>query len=372
MEKTCRQFLELLRAGLWGSVANPESFQEGADWKAIIRLAKEQTVLLLVADGYATLPVELQPSRDIQFKVEAFRVRNTQAHMLLNKELVSLSRLMNSNGIRTVLLKGQGLARNYLNPQSRGCGDIDMYVGETHFEKAKLLINECGGLQGEDSESEKHYHCTRGGIDIELHRVAELMKLPWEDRRYQEWTRKHLVVSGDFEVWNTDCYDINLPPVQFNVLYVFYHFLNHFQSSGISLRQICDWVRLLHTHAGQFDGDTLMHDLKSFGLIPQWKVFAQIAVDYLGLPSAEMPLYSAPAGRRARKAFDMMMKYGNFGRTQQASRKPRPKGYYSGKLYSFYHAIKNNFSLFAIFPIRTVVNFIVYTFHGTYVALKGE
>lgn len=371
MNKTRQQFLELLRAGLWGTAADPEQFKDGADWKAIIGLAKEQTVLLLVADGYATLPPQLQPSKTIQFNVEAFRVRMSQMHMLLNKEIKALTHLMNTNGIRNVLLKGQGLAQNYQIPLSRACGDIDLYVGEDEFDKAKQLLEDFGVAHGEESESEKHYHCKRDGVDIELHRFTELLRLPWENRRYQEWTRRHLIESDDFEVWNMDGHAVNMPPAQFNVIYVFYHFYNHFQTTGIALRQICDWAILLHTHAGQYDKEVLESDLKSFGLISPWKVFAQIVVEYLGLPAEEMPLYR-PSGTRARKALDVVLKYGNFGRTQIAARGPRPKGYYSGKLYSFFHTMKNNFHLFQIFPVKTIINFVVYTFYGTYVALKGK
>ena len=36
------QFLELLRAGLWGLPADPSHFQTGAtDWNAILKIAKE-------------------------------------------------------------------------------------------------------------------------------------------------------------------------------------------------------------------------------------------------------------------------------------------------------------------------------------------
>lgn len=371
MNKTRQQFLELLRAGLWGTAADPEQFKDGADWKGIIDLAREQTVLILVADGYATLPPQYQPSKTIQFNVEAFRVRMAQMHALLNKEIKTLSHLMDTNGIRSVLLKGQGLARNYPKPLSRACGDIDLYVGEDQFDKAKQLLEDLGVTHGEESESEKHYHCNRGNIVIELHRFTELLRLPWENRRYQEWTRRHLIETAEFDVWNMDDHAVNLPPVQFNVLYVFYHFYNHFQTSGIALRQICDWAMFLHTHAGQYDKEVLKNDLKAFGLRSPWKVFAQMVVDYLGLPADEMPLYT-PSGIRAGKALDMVLTYGNFGRTQIAARGPRPKGYYSGKLYSFFHTLGNNLRLFPIFPVKTIINFTAFTIHGTIVAMNRK
>lgn len=372
MTNTEKLFLELLRAGLWGRKADPSLFVKDVDWKPIISLAREQTVLLIVADGYLTLPSELQPPRDMQFKIESFRVRNTQMHLLLEKSISEVCTLMGSNGIPTVLFKGEGLARNYPVPMSRACGDIDLYVGEENLDKAKLLINGYGEVQGEDSESSKHYHCKRNGIDIELHRIAESLDTPVKDSRYQKWTKSHLIESDTFEKAFIGGCEVNLPPAQFNVLYVFNHFYHHFQTSGVGLRQLCDWARLLHTNAGGYDHTILKNDLKRFGLYSVWKVFAQIAVDYLGLDPSEMPFYPGPAGRQADMTMDMIFAYGNFGRTELATRKPRPKGYYSGKLHSFRHALKNNFRLFPIFPMKTITHFIVFTIRGTLVAIKRK
>ena len=46
-----KQFIELLKAGLWGRAADAELFRDGVDWKAVLRLAKEQSVLALVANA---------------------------------------------------------------------------------------------------------------------------------------------------------------------------------------------------------------------------------------------------------------------------------------------------------------------------------
>lgn len=372
MTQTQTLFLELLRAGLWGHKADPTLFEKDVDWKAVINLAKEQTALLIVADGYLTLPAELQPRKEIQFMVESHRLRNSKAHLMLDKAIAEVCTLMNSEGIRTVLFKGEGLARNYINPMSRACGDIDLYVGKKNLEKAKTLLDNYGKTEGEDSHSEKHYHCKRNGIDIELHRIAESLDLPSKDAKYQEWTEKHLIESDNFETVSINGCEVNLPCAQFNVIYIFNHFFHHFQSSGVGIRQICDWAVYLHTHAGLYDWKTVEKDLEDFGLTPAWKVFAQIAVDYLGLDPSEMPLYRGPAGRRASKAMKMVFAYGNFGRTEAATRVPRPKGYLSGKLHSFLYATKNNFRLFPMFPLMTITHFIAFTINGVSVVFKDK
>lgn len=372
MTTVALQFLELLRSGLWGKEADASLFSADTDWKSIFKIAKEQTVLVLIADGYLTLPAELQPPKALQFQVEAFRTRMVNTHALLNKTLLEVEDLMHSSGIPTVLFKGQGLASNYINPLSRACGDIDLYVGEANLAKAKEVISSKGIVEEETHESSKHFSCELNGVSIELHRIAENLDGFIVNKRYQRWTVRHLLEDNQHVKWQLEDKTVNLPPTQFNIIYVFNHFFHHFQSSGVGLRQICDWARLLYTYKGCYDIKLLEADLRSFRLLSVFKTFTQIAVAYLGLAKEAAPFYDGSVGRRARKAIEMVFEYGNFGVVELSKRKPRPKSYYAGKLHSFKHALKNNCKLFKIFPLKTIIHFVHFTIYGTIVAIRHD
>ena len=45
-----KQFMALLRAGLWVKEADSDLFRAGVDWKTVFSLAKQQSVLALVAN----------------------------------------------------------------------------------------------------------------------------------------------------------------------------------------------------------------------------------------------------------------------------------------------------------------------------------
>lgn len=136
-----QQFLELLRAGLWGKPADPDQFPIGAtDWKEIFRIAKEQTVQVIIADGIETLPQENWPPKEALMRLLMVRVRTSQMHTQLANNISLIVNALNAEGIPSVLLKGQGVAQNYLKPESRMCGDIDLYVGKDNFEKASDLM----------------------------------------------------------------------------------------------------------------------------------------------------------------------------------------------------------------------------------------
>ena len=76
MNRAQTQFLELLRAGLWGVAADPENFKpDSIDWKAVLRIAKEQTMFAVVADGIETLPRELWPAKEVMMKLAMMRLK---------------------------------------------------------------------------------------------------------------------------------------------------------------------------------------------------------------------------------------------------------------------------------------------------------
>ena len=81
------------------------------------------------------------------------------------------------------------------------------------------------------------------------------------------------------------------------------------------------------------DQEQLHADLKAFGLIRPWQLFAYIAVERLGLPKEECPLYTNRYVQQAEKALDMIFYSGNFGH-YDPTRQGRPTSYLGGKWFS--------------------------------------
>ena len=69
-----KQFLALLRAGLWGKEADMRYFPEGStpDWNGILYLGRTQAVLPLVYDGMLTLPPDRQLKGPALMKLLAY------------------------------------------------------------------------------------------------------------------------------------------------------------------------------------------------------------------------------------------------------------------------------------------------------------
>ena len=88
MKKTQTQFLELLRAGLWGVAPDPDRFKpDSVDWRAVLRIAKVQTMVVVVADGIEMLLREVWPPKEMMMRLAMMRLKTEQAHALLNSTI---------------------------------------------------------------------------------------------------------------------------------------------------------------------------------------------------------------------------------------------------------------------------------------------
>jgi hypothetical protein len=349
------QLLYLLRAALWERGVDSSCFPAETKWGDIYRLAQQQTVAALIYDALASLPAEQQPEPAFLRQWYVHLIKVEQSHKLLNQRLAEVTTLLRSEEIRSVLLKGQGVAQNYPNPARRQCGDIDLYIGKENYKKACDIAQKWDSAQEVERDDTKHYSFHWRGVTIELHRIALFL------RKFQHWTEYHLM--GDkLRRWSIDGTEVLLPPVNFDALYIFNHAYSHFILGGIGLRQLCDWALYLHTFANEIDRQQLKHDLDSFGLMRVWQIFGHIAVSYLGLVENEMPFYTDRYKKRAEKVLGYILKDGNFGHHSSSS-KPS-KNFLKRKLCTLLRILQRAWRLLSLFPKDTITYLISFIPNG--------
>lgn len=316
-----KQFLALLRAGLWGKDADMGCFPEESapDWNGILYLGRTQAVLPLVYDGMLTLPSDRQLKGPALMKLLAYVDKIEKLNMELNDAVTEISSRLSAEGIRSVLLKGQGLAALYRNPLHRQCGDIDLYVGEENYRKAADIIRQWPEIHRELPENTKHITFSYKNVEIELHRNAFQMPGSRLDRKYRILERQELESGTDSVYADIPVSDASakgktiVPPVLFNVFYTFCHAFSHFMLSGLGLRQMCDMAVLLEQYGTSLDL-TLLHSwLKDYKLDKEWEMFICLLVDFLGLPPSKAPLYDNSLNSVSAKLLDTIFNDGNFG-----------------------------------------------------------
>lgn len=353
---TIEQFFELIRSGLWERPADPEMFRNGADWKALLRIASMQSLNGIFADGVDTLPSGLTPPPDIARQLFVTLESTRRANLRLESVLAELVTLLRSHGIEGILLKGQGLARDYPEPHHRMCGDIDFYTG-SDYERSVSLILGMDGCENGEEDCEKHFHLTYKGCTIEIHRHVAVSPDPFRNRRLQRWADSLLGDPSALRGIEIDGVRVNLPPVAFDSVFILLHLSEHLLWGGIGLRQLCDWCRYMHVHRGEIDRTRLECDLRMLGLMNIWRILGWIAVNRLGLPAEEMPFYSPESRKKALGCLQIILRQGNFGHYDPVRRASADSGFLRRKALNGMKVVHQQSELFRLLP-REVLSYL--------------
>lgn len=346
-------FYSIIRNSLWGSTIElPEDFNQ---WSPIVKLARTQSLMGLIGDVLLTRR-EIRDTLPPKFveKLQDIPMTNVGMHSQMNMALQLLVLTLRKAGIEPVLLKGQGLSRYYPTPELRQCGDIDIYVGEENYEKAYDAILPI--VSGIDDRAKiwnwMHFDAKIGAVMIEVHQKADKMYSRKNERIYKEFMLDGL--SKDLCPLRFGDVDVMTPNDTYNAFYVFYHLWRHFSTSGVGLRQFCDWACFLHTHVGKLDLSYLKKMINDLGFMKPWQVFGCFLVKDLGLPEDEFPFYNKKYVGKVDRVREYVMTDGNFGVNVAAGRE-KSRGYLHGKWVSFKYHILRFFRMFAIFPKHTML-----------------
>lgn len=362
-----RAFLTLAAEGLFGGdrKVSPSTIDwKAVDWDVVMEIAREQTLLGIVAsaiDGErsdsSVLGFELQKVLDrAQRKTLAKIIYSIERHnMKMNRFVSKLFGYLMTNELNPVLLKGQGVAQSYSYPQRRNSGDIDiLFYGDEYEVAKKILSSKASKVMDEDLE-EKHLQMFIGSFIVELHgslRISLGKKFDAElDRLYERMFADNRLRTVSFDGTQVSLLEINT-----DVLYVFCHILHHFFSRGTGLRQVCDLCRLLYFYRNEIDRGWLQAELQNLGFLTEWKAFGALAVDYLTMPPDTYPFYERDAkwSRKAKRIMAYILSTGNMGKNRDLTYKKKLP-YLLKKTVTVWYIISNALRLGSIFPKDTAM-----------------
>ena len=247
----------------------------------------------------ADADLDLDQDRVMQwiFEVQMLERKNKA----MNLFIAELAERMHKADIYAILVKGQGIAQYYERPLWRSYGDVDLFLSDDDYEKAKRLLvplavkvepegayNKHLGIVVPDSLREQ---TTTGGVKtwvVELHGCLYSGLSSKIDRELDDVYRDSFE-RGRVRSWMNGNVQVPLLSPENDAFYVFTHILQHFYKGGIGLRQICDWCRLLFCYRGKLDLQVLGSRIKRAGLMSEWRAFGAFAVEYLGMEAAAVP-----------------------------------------------------------------------------------
>ena len=133
--------------------------------------------------------------------------------------------------------------------------------------------------------------------------------------------QRDVFYGGNVRSWMNGNIHVFLPGIDNDVFFVFTHFIKHFyKGEGVCLRQVCDLCRLIWTFKGNIRLSLIEERLRRARLLTEWKALASFAVDYLGMPEKEMPLYIDGKKRKGKsvKILSAILNNNNVGRLKSA------------------------------------------------------
>lgn len=310
-EAVYKPFFCVLRLGLWEQAQERvEDFFPISDlhWEKLYQLAMKHTVEGVLFDGLQKLPTAYLPTKALLLRwtvrVDAIERRN----LWMNKVIVAQSHFFKEQKLSIMLLKGQGLARCYPNPNRRICGDIDWYVTEKKDYESLYKI-----LQERNLKPEKQagfsFSAVWKNCDTEVHQRMFDLHNPFLGR-YLKKLEKEQQADALSLTWGDTA--VALPSVLLSFVQVNAHILKHLLSFGIGMRQLCDSARLCFYYADQVDGEQLQKIYERLGIKKWIDLLHCLLVKDIGLDPKYLPFPLVDAVD-AQWMMDEILTAGNFG-----------------------------------------------------------
>ena len=319
----------------------------------VYSISVKQSVVGLLAAGLDHLkdnrfiPHEVMPFMNTILTLE-------QRNLAMNVFIRDFYCKLKKKDINPILVKGQGIALCYDKPLWRASGDIDLLLDPIGFEKAVPIVTLMSDSFGEIRHKTKHLAMTFGPWEVELHGTLRSQLGRRVDKVLDE-VQRDTFDKRNIRIWHNGDAVISLPEPNNDVFFVFTHILQHFFRGGIGLRQLCDWCRLLWTFKNSLNINLLESRLRSAGLMTEWKAFAYLAVNDLGLEEKAIPFYSSSLSWqwRSKKILSYILQTGNMGHNRDNSYISRYP-YIVYKLISFFRYTCDSLRLCLIFPKDSV------------------
>ena len=333
-------FFELIQVAIGRSDALSR-IPSAKEWCALYGLAVKQAMAGVCFCGIQRLPKEQVVHLPKQLMMQWFALAEQikQQNALVNTRVCELQRLLEADGLRACVLKGQGIAELYnlnldLN-MYRQSGDIDVWVDVERDEIIRYM--------------KARYTCGKAvihHIDVEVFDdvPVEVHFLP----SYAYFLPRYRAYKRFFKAYKDECFVSSglgfcVPSLRFNVVYLLMHIFRHVFHEGIGLRQLMDYFFLLKNFNVNLDLN-VDRWLRELGLLRFAGAVMYVEREVFGLQKENM--ICEPDEKAGRFLLDEIMRAGNFGQYD-----PRIRDAHSGGSVMLYMKnVKRLFSMVMFYP----------------------
>ena len=287
-----------------------------SEWSEMFVMAQKQAISGLAFIAIEALSRQGQvPPKNIILEwiglYEAIRHQN----LIVNQRLVDISSLFAKEGLKICLLKGQGNALMYSDPLSRQSGDIDIWVDATKECVCRLVSKYVGDI---DTDTSIHHieFPIFDDVEVEIHHIPTYSIVRRKQKALEKYVEDSKLRQFDNKVniFNSAIL-INIPTVDFNIIYQLSHMQRHFFNGGIGLRHLIDFYFLLKKAYNHVSLDMIELQLKNLGLFRFTRAIMWLLKETIGID--EKYLIIAPEEKSGLLLKDEIEKGGNFGKYDQ-------------------------------------------------------
>ena len=312
------------------------------DWSAVLDESDRHAVTALLFPGIMQTP---GISDAIMSRICGAAVSSSHESERMLQNQRDVLKALEQHAIPCAILKGTSVACLYPHPELRVPGDIDILVGKDALTTACTALSEQGFVQ--THAIEKHTCLQKFDVNVELHSMVSV----FPESEKGAFTRKFMADA----LQHTDTASmegISFPVLKgiYQIIALLAHMEQHLSSSGIGLRQLCDWAVTVNSHRDQI-GDEQLSILEQCGLFNFARIVTKICEKYLGLPPFS---WSSDADDTLADALmEDILKGGNFHSQEQQ----RPFGGVLTDAYNVDNSVKTSTMTSYFRYIRKRINY---------------
>lgn len=279
------------------------------EWGELYAMAKKQSLVGVCFAGVQRLQQQRQEPPEMTYLTwMGMAAKIQQRNEVLNRQCVELQARLNADGVRSSILKGQGLATlyklhantstgsaqaandnlsNHSNNSNlsllRQSGDIDVWVNADE-EGALRWVKK---YQRELDFDYKHVHLdVFDGTSVEVHYRPSTSRVPWYMRRVEQFTREKACWTNAVELGDGM---VNVPSLEFNLVFILQHIFGHLFAEEMTLKQYLDYYFVLkQAHEEGADVQEAYRWMQRMGMDSFAKATMWLLSEVFGLPTEWM------------------------------------------------------------------------------------
>lgn len=368
-------FVELIQIAL-GTRTVLSRIPSENEWQQVYDTAVKQSLVGVVLSG-----IEVIRAKNAELSVPKMLLLQwigevqviEQKNKKLNEAAGHLTSIFKNGGLRSCVLKGQGIARLYdvrckksdvrsqNSEQSsessrvqefkgssgslslrRLPGDIDLWVEGGRENVLKFLKDSYFGL----GQVVIHHVDTRiiDGVETEIHFIPVYAYNPVLHYKLQRFFKEH----GDEQFSHYDDeLGFSYPTNSFNAVYVLAHIYMHFLYEGIGLRQLIDYYYVLNALTRE-QREQAIHDIKRSGLTKIAGAVMFVLSEVCNMK--EELMIAKPDNKRGTLLLSEIERSGNFGKYDERLKNRKEEDLIRFNLV----ALKRQLSFFRYYPMDII------------------